>query len=161
MNIKIAGIIAVAAAGILAAGCGSVIHSTSSATFGPSSPTSAAAAPVAAPSPNGTYQGACDYTLGNDPVNGTAVATGDVQVKNTGNIGTYLHVQITWPQQGYAPLAMSKDVRLKAGASKDVQFHMPLTQDQLSNLQNWQTGHNYSDGCTYKSTITGTFGSAS
>ena len=109
-------------------------------------------------SPNGTYQGACDYTLGNNPVGGTAVATGDVQVTNTGNIGTIVRVKITWPQQGYPSLAMTRKIRLTAGASQDVQFHMPLTNDQISNLQNWQTGHNYQDGCTYKATIMRTFG---
>ena len=114
-------------------------------------------APVTA-SPNGTYQGACDYTLGDNPVGGTAVATGDVQVTNTGNIGTIVRVKITWPQQGYPSLAMTRKIRLTAGASQDVQFHMPLTNDQISNLQNWQTGHNYQDGCTYKATIMRTFG---
>lgn len=110
------------------------------------------------PSPNGTYQGACDYTLGDNPVGGTAVATGDVSVTNTGNIGTLVRVKITWPQQGYPSLAMTKKIRLNAGANQDVQFHMPLTYDQISNLQNWQTGHNYQDGCTYKATIMHTFG---
>ncbi len=126
--------------------------SQAAATSAPPAPT-----PVT-PSPNGTYQGACNYTLGNNPVGGTAVATGDVQVSNTGNIGTIVKVKITWPQQGYAPLAMTKKIRLAAGASQDVQFHMPLTNDQINNLQNWQTGHNYQDGCTYKSTIMSTFG---
>jgi hypothetical protein len=122
---------------------------------------SASASPTPAePSPNGTYQGSCNYTLGSDPVNGTAVATGDVQVTNTGNIGTITQVKITWPQQGYAPLAMSKTVRLAAGENQDVQFHMPLTSDQLDNLQNWQSGHSFQDGCTYNATITGTFGQA-
>ena len=116
-------------------------------------------APVT-PSPNGTYQGSCNYTLGNNPAGGSAVATGDVQVTNTGNIGTVVRVKITWPQQGYAPLAMAKRIRLAAGGSQDVQFHMPLTYDQISNLQNWQTGHNYQDGCTYKATIMSTFGQA-
>ena len=51
--------------------------------------------------------GARDYTLGNDPVGGTAVATGDI----------------------------------------------------LDNLQNWQGGRNYSDGCTYKGTIVSQYGS--
>ena len=114
-------------------------------------------APVTA-SPNGTYQGACDYTLGNNPVGGTAVATGDIQDTNTGNIGTVVRVKITWPQQGYPSLAMTKKIRLAAGESQDVQFHKPLTQDEISNLQNWQTGHNYQDGCTYKATIMHTFG---
>ena len=157
--------IAASAAALTLAGCASVPATTSpsvSASLRPSASAHAtkAAAPGPAPSPNGTYHGACDYNLGSNPVSGTAVATGDVQVSNTGNIGTHLHVKITWPQQGYAPLAASKDIRLKPGGSKDVQFHLPLTQGQLSNLQNWQTGHNYADGCTYKATITGTFGSA-
>jgi hypothetical protein len=123
---------------------------------------SQAAAPAhpqaAAPSPDGTYQGACNYTLGNDPVGGTAVATGDVQVMNTGNIGTIVKVSISWPQQGYSPLSMTKTVQVPSGQTNDVQFHRPLSQDQLSNLQNWQTGHGFSDGCTYDATITGTYG---
>lgn len=131
------------------------ITATHSAT---AAPTSAAPSPSATPSPNGTYQGACSYTLGSDPANGSAVATGDVQVTNTGNIGTVDHVTITWPQQGYSPLSQTKTIRLAAGGSDDVQFHMPLSYDQLSNLQNWQTGHNYSDGCTYKAAMVSTFG---
>jgi len=126
--------------------------SQAAATSAPPAPTSVT------PSPNGTYQGSCNYTLGNNPVGGTAVATGDVEVTNTGNIGTIDRVKITWPQQGYAPLAMTKRIRLSAGGNQDVQFHMPLTSDQISNLQNWQTGHNYQDGCTYKATIMSTFG---
>lgn len=39
-------------------------------------------------------------------------------------------------------------------------LHTPLTYDQISNLQNWQTGHNYQNGCTYKATIMSTFGRA-
>jgi hypothetical protein len=84
-----------------------------------------------------TASGSCSYDLGSDPVGGTAVATGDVEVTNTGNVATIDHVKITWPQEGYAPLAMTRDVRVKAGATKDVEFHMPLTSDELDNLQNW------------------------
>lgn len=133
--------------------------------------TTVASTSSAAPSPtvsfpptpdiNGTYQGACDYTLGNDPVNGTAVATGDVDVTNTGNITTTYQVTITRPQQGYAPLTMTKSVTIDAGTDNDVQFHMPLTWGQISNLQNWQGGHIGQDGCTYNATATGTSGSAS
>ena len=88
------------------------------ATSAPPAPT-----PVTA-SPNGTYQGACNYTLGDNPVGGTAVATGDVQDTNTGNIGTVVRVKITWPQQGYPSLAMTRKIRLTAGASQDA---MPLS----------------------------------
>jgi hypothetical protein len=126
------------------------------------SPSTSAPAPAPlVPSPNGTYQGACDYTLGGNPVGGTAVATGDVQVQNTGNIGTIVAVSISWPQQGYSPLRSHKTVKIAAGNSNDVQFNLPLSYDQLSNLQNWQDGHLGSDGCAYSATITGTFGSAS
>lgn len=116
--------------------------------------------PAPTPSPDGTFQGACDYTLGSDPVNGTAVATGDVTVTNTGNIGTIDKVSISWPQQGYSPLTMTKTVRVPVGGENDVQFHMPLTSTQLDNLQNWQMGHT-SDGCKYNASIIGTFGSVS
>ena len=111
------------------------------------------------PSPDGTYQGACDYTLGNDPANGTAVATGDIQTTNTGNIGIVIKLTLTWPQQGYSPLSETKTVSVPDGGSMDVQFNMQLTYDQLSNLQNWQSGHT-DTGCTYTGTITGTFGVA-
>jgi hypothetical protein len=117
--------------------------------------------PAPAASPDGTYQGACDYTLGDDPAGspGTAVATGDIQVTNTGNIGTVDRLRITWPQQGYSPLVMHKTIRLAAGASEDVQFHRHLTSTELDNLQNWQTGHNYNDGCTYNTAMISEFGS--
>jgi hypothetical protein len=56
---------------------------------------------------------------------------------------------------------MTKRIRLTVGATRDIQFHMPLTSDQITNLQNWQTGHNYVDGCTYKANMTGMFGAVS
>lgn len=168
------GFVVLAAFGI-GAGVGSSGHSsptaggtsTSAAVAATSSPAATSAAttpppapsPTPTPSPNGTYNGACNYTLGNDPVNGTAVATGDIQLTNTGNIGTVTRVTITWPQQGYAPLSETKTVRIPVGGSDDVQFNRPLTETQLSNLQNWQTGHGYQDGCTYAASITDTYGS--
>jgi hypothetical protein len=120
--------------------------------------TSAAPAPI--PSPDGTFQGACDYTLGDNPSGGTAVATGDVDVTNTGNIGGVFTVSISWPQQGYDPLKMTKTVKIPAGGENDVQFHMPLTGTQLDNLQNYQTGHDFDSGCKYDATITDTYGAA-
>ena len=123
-------------------------------------PATPAAVPSVAPSPDGTYQGACDYSLAMSGDNLVSTATGDIQTKNTGNIGTMVRLRITWPQQGYAPLKMIRTVRLHPGQSKDVQFHMPLTQTQITDLQNWQSGHGEKDGCTYRGTITSTFGSA-
>lgn len=131
----------------------------------PAATSATSAAPVsAAPpvaNPDGKYNGSCNYTLGNDPVGGTAMATGDIQVRNTGNVGIVIRLKITWPQQGYAALVMTKSVKLAIGASRDVQFHRSLSSNQLDNLQNWQTGHNFADGCTYHGTITSTFGPVS
>lgn len=124
-------------------------------------PPTASGPPPAAPKPDGTYSGSCDYTLGSDPVGGTAVAVGEIDVKNTGNVGTKLRVKLTWPQEGYAPLSEVKHVKLGRGANKAVRFHLPLTSTQLDNLQNYQSGHDFNDGCTYHSTITGTFGPTS
>lgn len=121
-------------------------------------PTTAAPAAVV-PSPDGTFQGSCSYDLGSDPVGGTAVATGDINAVNTGNIGIVTTLTITWPQEGYGPLKSSKTVKIPTGGQQDVQFHMSLTQDQLDRLQNYQLGHS-GDGCTYNGTMTDTFGQA-
>jgi|SRR5579859_1481367 len=134
-----------------------VVHTV---TEPPAVTASPSASPFAVPSPSATAQGACGYDLSSDPVNGTAVATGDVLVNNTGNIGAVIKVTITWPQQGYSPLSMTKTVRIGSGASNDVQFHTGLDMSQLTNLQNWQLGHPGSDGCTYDATITDVFGNA-
>ena len=138
------------------------------ATSAPATPTHTAAPvrhtsapPPPVTNPKGSYRGACNYTLGSDPVGGTAVATGDISVHNTGNVGIVMRLKITWPQQGYAPLTMSRTVRLATGASRDVQFHRSITQTEIENLQNWQTSHNYADGCTYHGAITSTFGPVS
>lgn len=127
--------------------------------------TAAAAAPTPSvdpvPSPGGTATGSCDYTLGDNPAGdpGTAVATGEVDLTSTGNIGAYVKVTMTWPQEGYAPLSQSKTVQMPYNASgMAVPFSYPLTYDQISNLQDWQQGHGYADGCTYTETITGTYG---
>ena len=114
--------------------------------------------PVEHPDAKGT--GSCNYTLGSDPVGGTAVATGDIEVRNTGNVGVQAILTITWPQQGYAPLKKAKIVKLGIGASRDVQFHRSLTSNELDNLQNWQLGHIGEDGCTYKISLLSTFGQA-
>lgn len=85
--------------------------------------------------------------------------TGEIDVNNTGNIGTVDKVKITWPQEGYGPIVMRRTVRVAAGASQAVSFHKNASQTVISNLQAWQTGHNYNDGCTYKVTMVNEFGS--
>jgi hypothetical protein len=153
--------IAVIAALPMLAACGSVSHPDSSATSGAPA-TSAPAVPAAAPTPSaaGTYKGSCDYTLGSNPAGGTAVAVGEIDEKNTGNVGEKARVKISWPQEGFAPITETRHVRVAFGAGKAVRFHVPLSSTQLDNLQNWQQGHNYNDGCHYHTTITGTYGLA-
>lgn len=117
--------------------------------------TTTSAAP--APSPDGTFEGSCDYTLGSSPATGTAVAIGDIQADNTGNVGIKVHLTISWPQEGYGPLKLSKTIRLGYGQSQDVQFHLPLTGTQLDRLQSYQLSHT-DTGCKYNGEMTDTFG---
>lgn len=144
--------------------CGSASHPDSAAAATPRATAAASSVPVPTPapepSPDGTFSGSCDYTLGNNPAGGSAEAVGEIDEQNTGNIGLELRVTISWPQEGFAPLTETKHIRLAAGASKAVRFHRPLSYTQISNLQNWQSGHNERDGCHYHSTETSTFGIA-
>jgi hypothetical protein len=121
--------------------------------------------PAPEPSPNGTYSGSCDYTLGSDPVGGfgqsTARAIGEVDLRNTGNIGTVTRVRITWPQEGTAPIVARKTVRVDAGGRAVARFRVRITGDQVDLLQSWQTRHGFRDGCTYHATITDTYGQVS
>ena len=126
----------------------------------PAAPSSPPPAAAPAPNPQGTYSGSCNYLLGSSPATGTAVAVGEIDLTNTGNIGEVTKARITWPQEGFAPLRETRTVHVAAGTTKRVSFSMPLSSNQISALQAWQTGHNYADGCTYRATITGTYGTA-
>lgn len=138
-------------------------HHAVTAAHASSAPAPTTAAPTTAPpptaAPDGTYRGSCDYTLGSDPVGGTARAIGEVDLTNTGNVGTVVVVRITWPQEGYGPLVMTRTVRTAPGERKAVRFHRPLSQNQIDLLQSWQDAHNFRDGCTYKASIVKTWGS--
>lgn len=112
-----------------------------------------------APSPDGSFQGSCDYQLGDDPAGGTAVLVGEVDLDNTGNIGTVVHVRITWPQEGAAPVAATRTVRVPAGAQgQPARFRLHASVDVIESLQSWQERHDFKDGCTYAAEITGTYG---
>lgn len=127
----------------------------------PASTAPAATQPaVAVPSPHGTFQGSCDYTLGDSPSTGTAEAIGDINAVNDGNVGIVVKLTITWPQEGYAPLSQSETVRIGYGGQQDVQFHRPLTGTELDRLQSYQLGHTGESGCTYNGSMTDTFGTA-
>jgi hypothetical protein len=120
----------------------------------------APAAPVAAtPDPSGTYRGSCDYTLGASF--GTYHLVGEVDLHNDGNIGTKDHVVITWPQEGAQPVKASRNVRSDPGGRSVVRFKVAANSSVIESLQSWQERHDFKDGCTYKVSITGTFGSAS
>jgi hypothetical protein len=140
---------------------GSARTDAASGTNAPAASSTSAPAYTPPPTANATgkYVGSCDYTL-NDNFNSSiaAWATGDIEVTNTGNVGIVVVLKITWPQQGFPSLARHKTVRVAYGASRDIQFNLPLNQNQISNLQNWQEGHNYDSGCTYKATIVSKFG---
>jgi len=121
--------------------------------------TSAAPTPSPTPSPDGKFSGSCDYTLGDNPVGGTAEFIGEVDLDNTGNIGTIVRVKITWPQEGYSPITRTKTVKVPFGATgQAVRFHVPASGTEVDRLQSWQNGHDYNDGCTYDGTITDTYG---
>jgi hypothetical protein len=152
------------AAGVVAVGIGACASAA-----GNASPSAIGAKPVAtpvpsfssnpAPTPKGTYIGSCDYTIGNDPVNGTSVAIGEVDITNTGNIGTIDTVVITWPQEAATPLTKTTTVKVGVGVTDPVGFHLPMSYEQITLLQSYQTNHGFADGCTYKVTIIDTFGS--
>jgi hypothetical protein len=154
---------AVAPLAIAVAACG-VAGGTQARTDAAARPSTAAhSAPAYSPPPTakatGKYVGSCDYTLNDNFGSSVAAwATGDIEVRNTGNVGIVVRLRITWPQQGFPSLARHKTVKLAYGSRRDIQFHLPLNQNQISNLQNWQEGHNYASGCTYKATIVSNFG---
>lgn len=146
------------------AGCGTVASSGSAL---PTAHVTTAVPATSAPAvktppaerPDGSYQGACNYTLSDNFSDANAgTATGDIEVTNTGNVGIEVKATITWPQQGYDPLSQTKTVKVPVGGSSDVQFRVPMTMNQVENLQNWQEGHGFKDGCTYSGKIVSTFG---
>ena len=116
--------------------------------------------PAPTPSPNGTFTGSCDYTLSSD-IYGNDHLIGEIDLHNNGNIGTVVKVRITWPQEGYAPIEAKRTVKTKPGEHLAVRFHIavPSTGNVITQLQSWQEQHNFKKGCTYKATITSTYGS--
>jgi hypothetical protein len=144
---------ALAACGMPATHQANVSHTTPAVTAPPVS------APPAAPNPEGKYQGSCDYTLSSN-IYGKDHLIGEIDIHNTGNIGTIDHVRITWPQEGYAPIVATRTVRTKPGEHLAVRFHIPVSSsgNVITQLQSWQESHGMRNGCTYKVTETGTFG---
>ena len=116
--------------------------------------------PEVFPSPDGTFQGSCDYELVFDTFNGhdhMGDLNGEVDLENTGNVGTVEKVTISWPQLGHAPIKLSKTVKIGYGQSKTVQFTRPATTSEIDRLQSYQSTHD-DTGCKYSGTLTDTFG---
>lgn len=155
-------------AALAIAGCAST-HASTHASTGASSagpvttaaPAATTTTPAAPPTPNpdGTYTGSCDYTLSDSMSESNAgTLIGEIDLRNTGNIGTVTRARITWPQEGFAPITATRTVRVPAGATRTVRFHVPASQNVISELQSWQDNHNFKDGCTYHAAITAAFG---
>ncbi len=124
-------------------------------------PVTSEPAPVPTPDPKGTYVGSCDYTLTSDfSGNGYDHLIGEIDLHNTGNIGTVDKLRITWPQEGYPPIVAKRTVHSKPGEHLAARFHIavPSSGNVITLLQSWQESHGMKDGCTYKVTITDTFG---
>jgi hypothetical protein len=126
-----------------------------------SGPPAATTAPAPVPSPDGKYSGSCDYTL-SDSFNGNDHLVGEIDAKNTGNIGVVLRTRITWPQEGTPPIVAHRTVKVAWGQKKVVRFSVPVSNsgNVIDLLQSWQEHHNFRDGCTYHAAIIRTFGEA-
>lgn len=121
------------------------------------------APPAAVPEPDGTVTGTCAYELATDVdtyETHAADLNAEVDAENTGNVGIVLTVTTSFPQLAHAPIVMSKKVKVPYGRTVTVRFTRPINQSQITRLQDWQSGHDYDDGCVYKGTITDTYGAA-
>ncbi len=155
---------ALAAIALAAAGCASTAHvpATAGAAAGTGSaavPATPAAAPAPDPSPDGTYSGSCDVSL-SDALYGQDYLTADVNLDNTGNVGTINRVRVSWGQQGFAPITATRTVHVRYHASKTVHLHYAASQEQISRFQDVQLADSNGDGCHYHAATTGTFGAA-
>lgn len=108
----------------------------------------------AAPNPDGTYRGSCDYLLSGSPY----TLVGEISLHNTGNVGVKVKTKISWPQLGSAPITMKKKVKVPYGKSKVVRFKRTAGYDEIDLLQSWQESHGYRDGCKYDAAFYDTYG---
>jgi hypothetical protein len=143
----------------LIAGC-STYNSTHSATVSRSPKTPAPVASVAATSsppsnPSGNVTGSCDVSLSSQ-LYGQNYLTASVVATNTGNVGTVVRIKVFWPLQGFSPVTKARTVRTTPGSTVRVQFHAPVTEQQVSDFQNVQLAST-GDPCRYKASITGTY----
>lgn len=130
----------------------------------PAAKTTAEAPPAAVPDPAGTVTGSCAYELVFDNIepghDHMGDLNGEVDVANTGNIGTVVKVTITWPQLGHPAIKVVKSVKVAYGQTVTVPFTRPATTSVIDRLQSWQNSHDFKDGCTYDGSIVDTYGPA-
>lgn len=108
----------------------------------------------ATPNPSGTFDGTCNYLLGNFTEGTEAgyklVAGGTIE--NTGNVGVVATARARWTMLGGEPVTQTRKVRLRRGQSKEIQMRVLATQAQID-------AHQAADGkCKTDVTIVDTFG---
>lgn len=127
----------------------------------PSTPETTTEAPPPTPDPAGTVTGTCAYELSSDLDDYETHAAdldAEVDAENTGNVGIVLTVTVTYPQLAHPAIVMSKKVKVPYGQTVTVPFTRSINESQITRLQDWQTGHDFADGCTYRGSITDTYG---
>jgi hypothetical protein len=144
-------------------GCGS---STPAANESRAQPATAAPAPSAAPTanPDGSWSASCDTSLGAG-INDANYLTGEVDLVNTGNVGTVVRVRFAWKQEAYPSIVLFKTVRTHPGQHYVVRFHynagtFATSTAPLDRDQSWQENHGFRMPCSASATIMRSFGPA-
>lgn len=103
--------------------------------------------------PDGAYDLACDYVLGdlNESEQGFRFVGGGT-IRNKGNIGIRVRVTFRWQQLGSTALVERKTYRVPVGKTREVNVTRPATGDEIDL-------HQAADGkCSARATIVGRFG---
>lgn len=152
---------AIGLAALTLAGCAVPTSGKTSAAATPPAVTasgSAAAEGNTPPDPKADLTGTCDYDLGTSGMGTDYTLLGEVEVKNTGNIGVKAKIKISWPQFGSSPVTATKNVTVPFHKTVTVRFNKHANQTQIDRLQSWQTRHDGDDGCKYRGDLIETSG---
>ena len=152
-------VVAAVLLGLAVTGC-SVTGTLSSQNQRVKTTTPSTSTPVpATPKPAGTASGSCNYTL-SSTLSGPNYLIGEVDLSNTGNVGSVVRVRIGWPQEGSVDITKIKTVHLPYGAHNwPVHFKVLADDSVITNLQDWEEGHGLpQNDCSYHTAIINTFG---
>jgi hypothetical protein len=160
-------IAAIAAIAIGTSGGTTVTHGTTSPTVAtaPAQPAAAAPVPAPVPSPNATGSGNADYQIPSD-IYGQVILTGEVDVKNTGNVGIVAKVKMHWQLTGYPDITQRKTVKVPYGQTVRVIFNKPVGsfsgngQNIVDAIQSYQGAHMDSPYGNFDLTLVSTYGQA-